>query len=593
MTLRAAMLLILAGALPGDAQERILAPKAARRAFDVIPEERLADWRPGVTVGVPGGIPARTALLDVTKPPFNADNSGAANAQPAILQAIAKARENQVVYLPEGLYRIDGGIGLGSRNRITIRGAGPGKTILRMHAPCNGAISIGAGGADWWYPDRLKLDIVGGAVKGATVLTLGDTRPLDGYANGGLGQLCQVSLKNDSTLPVVVPANFDYVRGQITRIVARTATTVTISPALMFDLPATLAPRLRPAGRSPEFVGIEDLTVDGSDVAAQRGIDVTAAHGCWIKNVSVLNIANYHVSISDSLQCEIRHSRIAKRKGTGSNGAGILLGTTSSCLIEDNILAEQFPHVEVNASSGNVFAYNLCHDSSIQGVVGCSINSNHGAHSSYNLYEGNVSPKFQSDGYHGGASHDTLFRNWLHGTSEKTDQFWICVNLNRFTRAYSLVGNVLGTKGHAWLYDNADQGFGYDQHFIYVLGMPNMGNGGFRGTAQPSKGKYWADWGRMTSSDRGRGPGPGGFQELDLDVRATTLLKGNFNYKDNGVPANEALGSAVLPASLYLKEKPAWFGSLAWPAFGPDAAFEKNRIPAQVRFEALNKPSAR
>jgi hypothetical protein len=262
------------------------------------------------------------------------------------------------------------------------------------------------------------------------------------------------------------------------------------------------------------------------------------------------------------------------------------MGTTGSSLIEDNILAEQFPHVEVNASTGNVFAYNLCHDSTIQGVVGCSINSNHGPHSSLNLYEGNVSPKFQADGYHGSSSHDTVFRNWLHGSSDKTSQFWICVSLNRFSRAYSIVGNVLGSKGHPWVYDNADKGFGYDQHLIYVLGTPNMGNGGFSGTAQLSKGKPWADWTRVAAGERG--PGPGGFQELDLDVRATTLIKGNFNYKHNAVPENEAVGGA-LPKSLYLSQKPAWFGSLAWPAFGPDTAFENNKIPAQVRFEALKR----
>ena len=586
MTMRTATLLTLLGLLCGTSHA------VPDKAVDLLPEDRRADWRPGVTVGIPGGIPARKLLLDVTKPPFNADNTGATNAQPALLQAIAKAAPEQVVYLPEGTYRIDGGLGLGTRSRITLRGAGPDKSILKMHAGCGVGISIGAGGADWWYPDRQKFDILGGAVRGATVLTLGDTKALDGYPNGGLGQLCQVSIKNDPGLPVVTPGNFDYLRSQITRIVARTATTVTISPALLFDLPKALAPRLRPAGRVPEFVGIEDLGVDGAQVNAQRGIDITSAYGCWLKNVSVRNIANYHVSISDSLQCEVRHSLLATRKGAGSNGAGLLLGTTSSSLFEDNILLEQFPHVEVNASSGNVFAYNLCHDSTIQGVVGCSINSNHGPHSSYNLYEGNVSPKFQADGYHGSSSHDTVFRNWLHGTSDKTTQFWICINLNRFTRAYSLIGNVLGAKGHRWIYDNADQGFGYDQHFIYVLGMPNMGNGGFRGTAQPSKGAFWADWTKMTGSERGRGPGPGGFQELDLDVRATTLIKGNFNYADNRVPPKESLGNAALPASLYLKEKPAWFGTLAWPAFGPDTAFEKNRIPAQARFEAM-KASAR
>ncbi len=557
----------------------------------IIPPDRLTDWRPGVAVGVPGGIPAnRSVLIDATKPPYNADPTGAEDAQPAIAQAVAKAGENEVVFLPAGTYRINRGIGIGCKSRITIRGAGPDKTVLKMHPGCIAAIDIGGGGGDWWYADRLKIDILGGPSRGTTNLALRDPKALDACPNGGVGQLCQIALKNDPGLPVIVPANFEYMRRQVSRIVARTAAGVTISPGLLYDHPEALAPRLAPAGRVAESVGVEDLAVDGSKADGRIGINMSTAHGCWVKNVHVSNIANYHLSISDSLRCEVRHSMVAKRKGQGSNGAGFLVGTTSSSLFEDNVLAEQFPHIEVNASSGNVFAYNFCHDSSIQGVLGCSIDSNHGAHSSFNLYEGNVSPKFQSDGYHGGSSHDTAFRNWFHGTSDKTDQFWICVNLNRFTRHYSLVGNVLGAKGHSWIYDNADNGFGYDQHFIYVLGMPNMGNGGFRGTAQPSKGNYWKDWEAVRTGPAGKGPGPNGFQELDLDVRATTLLKGNFNYKDKGVPANESLNGAPLPKSLYLGEKPAWFGALAWPAFGPDASFEKNKIPAQVRFEAIIPP---
>jgi hypothetical protein len=82
-------------------------------------------------------------------------------------------------------------------------------------------------------------------------------------------------------------------------------------------------------------------------------------------------------------------------------------------------------------------------------------------------------------------------------------------------------------------------------------------------------------------------PGAGGFQELDLDVKATTLLKGNYNFSDDGVPAGETLGDLALPGSLYLDAKPAWFGDLAWPPFGPDTDFERNKIPAQARYEAL------
>ena len=576
---------------------------AAEPGGGLIPAERMTDWR---LAGVPaGGLRQlarppfnRTKLLDVTKPPYNADNTGAKDAQPAIMQAIAKAEADDVVYLPAGTYRIEKPLGaFGGKSRITIRGAGPDKTFVTPCGPQSGGIGITpADGGDWWYENRLKGDISGSPAKGATVLTVGDTfiKALDGTPNGGIGQLCQIALKNDPKLPVVVPANFDYARKQISRIVAKTATTVTISPGLLFDLPAELAPQLRPGGRYAEFVGIEDLTLDAANSPTPHALaSMEVAYGCWIKNVTVLNVPNYSIGVSGCVQCEVRHCYVAKRKGAGSNGAGILVGQVSFCLFEDNVLLEQFPHIEVNGSSGNVFSYNFCQDSDINGVIGVSICSNHGAHSSFNLYEGNVSPKFQSDGYHGSASHDTAFRNWFHGTSEKTNQFGICVYLNRFTRYYSLVGNVLGRKGLDYKYDNAENGFGYDDRFIYVFGLPNIGNGGFKGTVQPSKGKLWADWDKMLASPRGKGPGPNGFQELDLDVKATTLLKGNYNYKDNGVPESEALGGAALPPSLYLKEKPAWFGDLTWPPFGPDTEFAKNKIPAQVRFEAQKKNAER
>ena len=564
---------------------------------DIIPAERLADWRPGVTVGVPGGIPTdRNNLIDVTKDPYKADNTGATDAAAAIQKAVDDAKAKDVVYLPEGKYRLDKGIRISYKSNFTVRGAGMGKTILLMY-PGTGpypAFDIGscASGADWDYGDRQKISIGGSPKRGATELSIGDTKVLDAYPNGGIGMPVQLSLKNDNKLPVMAPAHWEYLRKQMVRITAKTATTVTISPGLLFDLPDSLAPLMRPCGRWVEFTGIEDLTIDGDNTKAPIGIRIDAAYACWLKNVAVLNITNYHVALG-AIQCEIRGCWMAKRKGAGSNGAGILFGG-SNCLIEDNVLIEQFPHMEVNGAGGNVLAYNACYDSSIFqgdfGLLGCSIDTNHGAQSSFNLYEGNVAQRFQSDGYHGSSSQDTAFRNWFHATSDKTQLFWICVDLNRFTRNYNIVGNVLGHKDYTWSYDNADNGFGYETHFIYVLGMPNMGNGGFNGqTAQPSKGKNWADWDKMLAAPPGGGPGPNGFQELDLDVKATTLLLGNYNYCDKGVRESESLKGKQLPASLYLTGKPKWFGDLAWPPFGPDTDFEKNKIPAQVRYEAMTK----
>ena len=99
----------------------------------------------------------------------------------------------------------------------------------------------------------------------------------------GLAQIVQVSLKNDPKLPVMPQGSFEYLRRQLARIVAKTATTVTVSPGLLFDLPESLSPVLRPAGRSVEFVGIEDLTVDGAKGNPANGIRMDVAYGCWIK----------------------------------------------------------------------------------------------------------------------------------------------------------------------------------------------------------------------------------------------------------------------------------------------------------------------
>jgi hypothetical protein len=648
---------VMAAGLGPVASAGDLDARTAPAVTAIIPPERLVDWS---QAGVPGGIPTdRTNLIDVTNDPYNADSTGGADAQPAIAKAIADAGDDDVVYLPAGTYRIDRAVAVyGGKSRITIRGDGQDKTIIRPTGPQSGGISVKpADGGDWWYQNRLKLDIEGSYQRGATELTVGDTATLDAYPNGGLGQLCQISLRNDPTLPVLTTGGWDYQRKFVTRIVGKTATTVEISPALMFDLPAQLEPVLRPVGRYTEFVGIEDLTVDGADCPSGNClVTIGQGYGCWVKNVTVRNGERRLLGIDGSLQCEVRHCNIYGRKVEAQpNSGGLFLTMSTACLIEDNILS---PGTEMSGGdAGNVLAYNFCDDVAVQGNLLCaSLNTNHGAHNSFNLFEGNRMPRFQCDGYHGSASHDTAFRNWFHGTSTRTTQYWVCVNLNRFTRCYSLVGNVLGKRGFDWLPEVEMVGFNYEKHFIYSLGYPNMGNGWCNGeTAQPSKGDYWADWdpvagtsikgvlaertsdntgtialtsgrvtvgqspmmkagetrswvrvskveGNVVTVDSGPWrtklppantevllfPGAGGFQELDLDVKATTLLKGNYNFADSGVPGSESLGDLTLPGSLYLKGKPAWFGDLAWPPFGPDVDFEQHTIPAQARYEEIN-----
>ena len=432
--------------------------------LQIIPSDRIADW---ARAGVPE-LPARSRVVEVHGDPQ---------------EAIDAAQPDDILLLPAGMYD-----GLRLKSRITLRGEGPTKTIIK------GTVIIGAGGADWWYTNRLRVDVQG--TRGVESLQVSDTSKLKP------GMVVQLAREHQR---------------QVTRIVSTTPTHVTVSPAPLFDLPE--GSRLAPGGRMAEYVGVEDLAIEG---AGRMGIWMAGAYGCWVKNVHVRNIEYAHIQMSDALFCEITRCVVASR--AGDEGAGIQLATSSFCKIEDNVIEDT--QLEVHASTGNVVAYNLFRDFDLYGVLGPAISSNARPHSGYNLYEGNVAPKFQADGSHGSGSHDTVFRNRLHGTSTGTPKLWICVNLMKTTRDASIVGNLLGAPGH-----------GPDKLAIYSFGDP--------------------------------------------DVRKTAILKGNYNYQDGAVPAAEAVDS--LPPSLYLKEKPAWWGEPAWPPFGPDVAFAKNKLPAETR----------
>jgi hypothetical protein len=190
-------------------------------------------------------------------------------------------------------------------------------------------------------------------------------------------------------------------------------------------------------------------------------------------------------------------------------------------------------------------------------------------------------------------------------------------------------------------------GYGGDQAYIYVLGMPNIGNGGFLSDhaelAMPSVGRWWTVWkgqkivrrgafsrsssynssliaadvvdyyafnrhgngilqwmatnpaksggsGWTTPTDLNGGDwvplSPNSFQALDLDVAETTLFKGNWNAKEHGIPASESLQGEVLPPSLYRSVKPEWFGDLTWPAFNPFTPNQSfDAIPAGYRYK--------
>ena len=597
-------------------------------AFDgqgqIIPADRLTTWIPGVTVGVAGGIPTnRTKIIDVTLAPYNADKTGASDAAPAIQSAITAAPKNAIVFLPAGTYRLNTGLSIPASNPgITVRGSGY-ETIVQPFGTAN---FVWIGNDDGWGNPSTGNQVTAGLQKGSTQVTIATTSAFT------VGKMIQFSMANDPAIPVVSVAGYDLLptleplRRQICVVTGISSQNLSFYPPLYDDYSATTT-LVNVAYYQGQFIGLENMKVDCVNSTGGIAIFIQQCLNCWVKGLKIVNSANYPVFVLDSLNCEIRDCDLGPLNHSGTNGAGILINTDSGCLIENNVIVQCQPSIEVNqGASGNVFAYNYCTNTTGNGWI----DSNHAPHNNFNLYEGNIGDNFEADGYFGSVSHDTLYRNWFTGqnTANPGTVAW-CVQLKRFTRNYSLVGNILGTPGLTMTYDGC------------VYGQPNIGNwssnGGFAppwadsikagaGTLTQSGTSATVTEAMFTAADVGHqililagscigkteyitafadpkhvttntsmtvsasgyrvAPSQTGYQEIDRDVKNTTLLVGNYNYHDNAIPSTQSLSTeTVLVKSLYRSSVPNWFGNLTWPPFDPrNPSPTLNSIPASYRY---------
>src|SRR5216110_2454958 len=92
---------------------------------DIIPSNRRINWDPGI----PGGIPNRTTIFaNVRNAPYSAVGDDVHDDTSAIQSALNACPANQVVYIPAGTYRVSSVLRI--PGSITVRGDGPGKTII-------------------------------------------------------------------------------------------------------------------------------------------------------------------------------------------------------------------------------------------------------------------------------------------------------------------------------------------------------------------------------------------------------------------------------------------------------------------------------
>lgn len=430
-------------------------------------------YEPGVYQGVIGGIPTRTTVRNVLDYGAVEGLSGSvATNNAAFTAARAACGQNEKVYFPAGTWNVTSvGFSFSLSNR-TICGAGMLDTVLRIHGSDGATFGVDPSFTSGFC---VVATVVSGFTKGtSTFTTSAPTTPTNGNsANFTVGRIILIQIPNEATTPIVVTQGDPNMRKRYARVTSWNSGTRQLGffPPLDHDI-------VEPAGmtiRETQFAthsrcGIEDLTIDGSGGNIMTsGVKVNMSDQIWVKRVKVVNFLNKGIWFTPALMPEVRECWMDGPIVQSPNRAGILCDGCTHALIEHNISEKTFPNIEVNVGSvGCIIAYNYFPQYT---------NTNHGAHNSLNLYEGNITSYFIEDGYFGGASRQIYYRNWSPGGN--------LASFKRFSRRPLVIGNIAGTPGVS----------APEPQHIARWGDPNIGNINNNGkTVAPSLGSWWFDW---------------------------------------------------------------------------------------------------
>jgi hypothetical protein len=318
-------------------------------------------------------------------------------------------------------------------------------------------------------------------------------------------------------------------------------------------------------------IGIENLSAVGG---ADGGIRFESAAYSWAKNVEVTQWIGEAIAIDQSFRVEVRDSYVHTGSWPEPGGAGYALSLSqgsSEVLIENNILIDTNKEMVFrSAGTGSVVAYNYADDSwdyTSPIWVEVGINASHMAGSHHVLLEGNYSQNFDSDYTHGNAIYLTIFRNWLSGQRRDfTDvQNVRAVGLASWSWWDSFIGNVLGRPGQM-------SGWNYTDPAMSCDGSGNNCTGNN------------ANWNGANIWELGYDPERWG-QVPEPQTLATVIRDGNYDFLTTSQRWHNTPGGFVVPNSMYLASKPAFFGNNPWPWVDPTTGATYT-LPAKARYEA-------
>jgi len=534
---------------------------------------RLIDW---THCGVPGGIPNRTTIYTTL---YQSSTVAQINA------AIAACPSGQVVLLAAGTYPPTGSystsIDFAQKSSCTLRGAGPGQTIIKSTAAkiitCD----------DWYFRETDGVAIASGYTKGSMAITLSAAPPA-AFVAGHLIHITQADSPDTFGTGVGVyrwtgstgPYNLSTSRNLrfTSRITSVAGNTINLATPIPITFSATYSPQAYPlpyeaSWNTISLCGVEEMTLDGVD-SANEAVYFYSSDRCWTKDVEAKNCQGDYgfIFMGNCCQSEIRRCYTHDCTGYPSQDEGysyFLFYGASSCLVIDNISYKTHA-LMMNGASANAIVYNYIglNDFRDASWPVQSIDMNHGAGGMMNLIEGNMGARFQNDGYHGSSPYNFLMRNHIHGLKPGyTPTRRRLVDLCRGSYYHSVIGNIIGDASYSLLQYDYPYGGGSEMG-AYILGFPSMDN--------TDMGTYtdvpFTNWAKSITVP-------------DADVIGTLLRHGNYDYFDDATVWDGGISSHDIPDSLLYASKPSFFGSLTWPAIGPDVSGLVGDIPAKHRWD--------
>ncbi|MEO0480982.1 MAG: LamG-like jellyroll fold domain-containing protein [Planctomycetota bacterium] len=600
-------------------------------SVDVLPADRRTVWNPGIYGGVPpdnadpqtfpNGI-GPVAQFGPTLNPGGGDDRGQIQAALNGAATNASKQSRFVVQLGPGRFNIGGTLNIPSY--VILRGTldGTSRQTVLNQTFTGTLVSLSGGSNSTW---GAVVPTAGTQFKGASEITVsdasginvGDIIAIDHRSDGTQWGPSDGSFENNSPVEtnkfVAWVSSLWYQRqpysvgsgvqglfpdsngwrhiSQRCEVLAKNGNTLTIydpdaevtgSPlhVTFYDEPEVY--RASGVADVRRYAGLESLRIDPNGTNGQRVVLLQSAYCCWVKNIEIDGSANRwsgrHIQLyGHTYRCEIRDSYFheSSNYNQGANAYGIVVGGSEN-LVENNIAIDlNKPIVCENTCGGNVISYNYVDNA----VIGSLTNwfheaaiSTHASFCHWDLFEGNQTPNITIDSTHGNNGWEVAFRNWCFGRNSNghATAYERAISVDGWNWEVTSVGNVLwgpttGPEVNNLIWEpsmGSNPVFNGPEH-VYLLGS--------NAWDPVSRNKPGADFGDDGMAFE--------FFHRHLD----------FDYKTNSQYNNPENPVNVLPPSLYLETRPAFFGNLEWPWINPAGSSHGERVrvlPAKARYDA-------